>query len=126
MANHRQERVEAVITQTISSMLVMGAIKDPRVDSSVSVSGVILAKDLSWAKISIAGFIDEAKLHKAVAGLNSAAGFIQSQLAKNLQTRLTPKLSFQADFNVKAAFEMTKKIEELINDKPESGDATPQ
>ena len=126
MATHRLERVETLITQTISSMLIRGDIKDPRVDSSISVSGVTLAKDLSWAKVNIAGFLDEAKLHKAVIGLNSAAGYIQSQLAKTLKTRLTPKLSFQADFNVKAAYEMTRKIEELLHDKPASGDDTPQ
>lgn len=126
MATHRQERVETLITQLISSMLIRGDIKDPRVDSSISISAVVLAKDLSWAKISVAGFLDEAKLHKAVAGLNSAAGYIQAQLGKTLKTRLTPKLNFQADFNVKAAFEMTKKIEELLNDKPNQGDDTSQ
>jgi len=126
MSNHRLVRVETLISQTISSMLVRGDIKDPRVSSLVSVNSVTVAKDLSFAKVGIAGFLDEKDLFKAVAGLNSAAGFIQAQVAKSLQTRLTPKLSFQADLSVKKAFEMTKKIEDLINEQSQPGDAPSQ
>lgn len=122
MSGHRQERIEALIGQTISTMLIRGDIKDPRVDSSLAVNSVSVAKDLSWAKIGLAGFLEEKRLEKGVAGMNSAAGYIQSQLAKVLQTRLTPRLNFFADTSVRDAFAMTKKIEELLNDKPSAGD----
>lgn len=123
MSTHRLERVESLITQTISGMLVRGDIKDPRVGSLVSITEVEVAKDLSFAKVGISGFMEDADLDKAAAGLNSAAGFIQVQLGKAMKTRLTPKLHFFADRRLKEAHAMTKKLEDLLNDQKPAGDA---
>lgn len=124
MSNHRLERVESLITQTISSMLIRGDIKDPRVSSLVSITEVELAKDLSYAKIGISGFMQDGDLDKAAAGLNSAAGFIQVQLGKAMKTRLTPKLHFHPDRRLKEAHAMTKKLEDLLNAQKPAGDAS--
>ena len=121
MSNHRLERVESLITQTISSLLARGDIKDPRVGSLISITEIELAKDLSFAQVGISGFMEDADLDKAAAGLNSAAGFIQVQLGKAMKTRLTPKLHFFADRRLKEAHAMTKKLEVLLHGKNPSG-----
>ena len=123
MSGHRTARVESLITQKIGTMLMRGEIKDPRVSSLVSISDISVAKDLSIVKIGVSGYMDDSELDAAVTGLNSAAGFIQSQLGKSMHTRLTPRPIFHANRNVKAAFEMSQKIEELRNDvdTPEGG-----
>jgi ribosome-binding factor A len=123
MSGHRLERVESLIAQTISGLLIRGDIKDPRVGSLVSVTEVEVAKDLSYAKVGISGFMEDTDLDKAAAGLNSAAGYIQAQLGKAMKTRLTPKLQFFADRRLKEAHAMTKKLEDLLNDQKPSGDA---
>ncbi len=124
MSNHRAERVESLITQTISGMLIRGEIKDPRVSSLISITEVDVAKDLSFAKVGISGFVEDIDLDKAATGLNSAAGFIQIHLGKAMKTRLTPKLHFFADRRLKEAHAMTKKLEDLLNGQKPAGDAS--
>jgi ribosome-binding factor A len=47
-------------------------------------------------------------------GLRHAAGYIQSKLAKRLQTRFTPVLTFVEDDGVKKSIEMTRLINEAL------------
>ena len=123
MSTHRLERVESLIIQTISTMLARGDIKDPRVGTLISITEIEVARDLSFAKVGISGFMADADLDKAAAGLNSAAGYIQVQLGKAMKTRLTPRLQFFADRRLKDAHAMTKKLEDLLNGTTAPGDA---
>jgi len=50
-----------------------------------------------------------------VAGLANAAGFIQSQLAKRMKSRLTPHLNFIADKGIKAGFELNERMKGLFS-----------
>lgn len=120
--SHRQERIEQLIAQLVGSMIVMGEIKDHRVSTLVSIGEVSVAKDLSLARVNIAGYLDDRELELAAEGLNSAAGFIQSRLAKHLKTRLTPRLHFVVNRNMKAAFELVKKIDGLVAETKPLGD----
>lgn len=122
MSGHRQERIEQLIAQIVGSMIVMGEIKDHRVSTLVSIGEVSVAKDLYSATVSISGYLDDKELGLAADGLNSAAGFIQSRLAKHLKTRLTPRLRFIVNRNMKAAFELIKKIDELEISEPDAAD----
>ena len=45
--------------------------------------------------------------------MNSAAGFIQSSIAKKLTIRQFPKLTFVADNSIKEGFEMVSKLNRL-------------
>jgi ribosome-binding factor A len=51
-----------------------------------------------------------------VEGLQSAAGFIQSQLAKMMRIRQTPRLRFHEDQGIREGFELVQKIEGLVRD----------
>ena len=53
------------------------------------------------------------QLNKGVAGLQNAAGFIQSTIAKKLTIRKFPKLTFVADTSLKDGFNMVRKLDEL-------------
>jgi ribosome-binding factor A len=115
----RNERLSALIQEKIGGMIVLGKIKDPRVDSILSVTRVDAASDLSFADVYVSSWKTEQGLETGVAGLQSAAPFIQRELAKTLKTRLTPRLRFHADTGVKAGFEMVKKIEGLTDSNKE-------
>ena len=54
-------------------------------------------------------------------GLRHAAGFIQSKLARRLETRFTPVVTFVLDQGVKNSIEMTR----LINEALSQGKAPP-
>lgn len=115
MTEYRIRRIESVIQKIIGSLILSGKIKDRRVSKMISVSRVKCAPDLCSAKIYISGFDSDAVTKKSVEGLNSAAPFIQGILGKNLQTRLTPKLTFCFDSSIREGFEINKKIEDIFS-----------
>jgi ribosome-binding factor A len=113
MANVRLQRMESLLREEISSLILRNEIKDPRVDTMVSISGVTVSKDLIYAKVRVSGFKKRAQLEEAVHGLNSAAGFIQRRLGRVLHARHTPRLTFVTDHSIEEGFEMNQSIGEL-------------
>lgn len=113
MADFRIERVGHLIQEKIGSFIVEGKIKDPRVDAFLSVTRVEVSRDLSYADVYVSSYKTDGGLKKGVAGLQSAAGFIQSQLNQQMHIRQIPKLRFHEDASLKDGFEMIKKIESL-------------
>ncbi len=119
MADFRIERVARLIQEKIGSFIVEGIVKDPRVDAFLSVTRVEVSRDLSYADVYVSSYKTEEGLKKGVAGLQSAAGFIQSQLNAAMHIRQIPKLRFHEDAGIKDGFDMIKKIEELVVEKSE-------
>lgn len=109
----RHKRIQQMILEEVSLLILQGVVKDPRVNSLLSIHDVIVSKDFSFAKLYISSMENEDKLEDAVEALNHAAGFIQSKVAKKIKTRNTPKLRFYADNSIKRGVEMTKKLEDL-------------
>ncbi|MCQ2604349.1 MAG: 30S ribosome-binding factor RbfA [Spirochaetia bacterium] len=115
MSEYRLVRIENLIQQIISELILTGKIKDHRVSKMISVSRVKCAQDLSVAKVYVSGFLNDNVTKRSVEGLNSAAPFIQGIVGKKLQTRLTPRLTFCFDSSIREGFEINKKIEELLS-----------
>ena len=113
MGQFRTERVGTLIQEKIATLIVEGRIKDPRVNPFLSVTRVQVSRDFSWAEVYISTFKPETNLAQGVLGLQSAAGFIQSQLAREMRIRQTPRLRFHEDLSIREGFEMIKKIEDL-------------
>lgn len=111
----RVKRVEEQIRHELSDLLLKGAVKDPRVDSFLSITRVEVARDGSHAKVYVSTFREGEALSEGVAGLNHAAGYMQSALAKRLRIRLTPRLVFYPDQGIKEGFEMGEKIKGLFS-----------
>ena len=108
-----QKRLESHIIELISSLLMQGAIKDPRLSRFISISAIKLAKDLSFAKVYVSTFEDEKTLDMSVSILNKAAGLIQARVGKNLKTRHTPRFKFIKDLSIRDGIEVNKTIEGL-------------
>jgi ribosome-binding factor A len=113
MANVRLQRMESLLREEISSLILRDEIKDPRVDSMLSVSNVSVSKDLVYAKVRVSGFKERNQLEEAVNGLNNAAGFIQRRLGRVLHSRHTPRLTFLADHSIEEGFEINQSLGEL-------------
>jgi ribosome-binding factor A len=114
---HRTERVGSLIQEKIGGLILSGKIKDPRVDSFLSVTRVTVSRDLSYADVYISSYKTEAGLSKGVAGLQNAAGFIQSQLAHLMSMKTTPHLRFHEDLGIREGFDMVKKLEDLVGNE---------
>ena len=70
MEGIRLKRVEEQVRTEVAALLLRGDIKDPRVDSFLSITRVALARDGSHAKVFVSTFKDEASLAAAVAGFS--------------------------------------------------------
>ncbi|MDR2210421.1 MAG: 30S ribosome-binding factor RbfA [Spirochaetaceae bacterium] len=114
MAGFRTDRVGILIQEKIGELIVGGKIKDPRVDSFLSITRVEVSRDLAYADVFVSSY--KAGLSKGVAGLKSAAGFIQAQLAHSMRIRATPRLRFHEDPGIREGFEIIQKIENLTED----------
>lgn len=107
------QRLDSQLRDEISSLLLRGEIKDPRVSNFLSINRVAVSSDLSYAKVYVSTFLSDAQLEKGVDGLNNAAGFIQSAIAKKLRIRKFPKFTFVVDKGMKEGFHMVQRLTEL-------------
>ncbi|MDR3130484.1 MAG: 30S ribosome-binding factor RbfA [Treponema sp.] len=113
MGEYRLERLSRLLQEKIGALIVEGRIKDPRVDTFLSITRVRVSRDISYAEVHVSSFKTPEGLAKGVAGLQSAAGFIQSQFAKDVRLRQTPRLRFFEDSGVREGFDLIKRIETL-------------
>jgi len=109
----RTERIGRLMQEKIGELILEGKIKDPRVNPFLSITRVSVSRDLVWADVYVSTFKPEKSLDRGVEGLQSAAGFIQSHLARLMRLRQTPRLRFHADASIREGFEMTQKLDGL-------------
>jgi ribosome-binding factor A len=105
MANYRRGRINDEVTKEVAQIL--REVKDPRVRNAfVSVTGAEVTPDLKYAKIYYS-FLngDEKELRK---GLKAAAVFIRGGLAKRMNLRITPELTFVRDTSLEYGAHINK------------------
>ena len=95
MARLRVEKVQEAIQPEISNMLLPDA-KDPRIQF-VTVTGVELTDDMSYAKVFISMYGPEEKQEETWKALNKALGFMRTEIAKRIRLRFAPTLILQKD-----------------------------
>ncbi len=117
MGEYRLIRLGEQLREEISQLILRQQIKDPRVSTFLTINHVEIVRDLSYAKVNVSSFLPDEQVERGVAGLQSAAGFIQSTIAKKLRIRQFPKLTFVADKSIKQGFEMVKKLEKLESEE---------
>ena len=94
MAKYRQNRINDAVKQEMAQIL--RDVKDPRIAGSlVSITAAEVSPDLKFAKIffSVLGE-DKNEILKALKG---ASGFFRSELARRINLRITPQLTFEYD-----------------------------
>jgi thiamine biosynthesis lipoprotein len=97
MQGYRQDRAAEQIRLELTEILE-AELDDPRVPS-VTITKVVLSKDLANAKVLLAPH-DSSEVdnpHDYLAPIQRAAGFIRSLLAERLDLRRTPMLEFRLD-----------------------------
>lgn len=76
MGQYRLQRLNDQLRDEISTLILRGEIKDPRVNTFLSINRVEVTNDLAYAKVYVSTFLPDGQLKKGVDGLNSAAGMI--------------------------------------------------
>jgi ribosome-binding factor A len=112
MKTHRLARVAEAIRE-VASETILFELRDPRV-KQVTVTRAEVSGDLQHAKVYVSVMGSDKEQQLTMHGLRHAAGFVQSKLAKRLQTRFTPQVQFVLDEGVKKSIEMTRLINEAL------------
>ena len=115
MSEYSQERLENKILETISSLIVKGAIKNHNLSTLVSITRVELSPDNSSAKVYVSYIYDNSVLEKAVKALQGACYFIQFKLAAVTKTKNTPVLKFIKDNSYIEGERINRLIDEVVS-----------
>ena len=101
--------VQRVLAETIR-----GEIKDPRISPWTSVVSVEVAPDLKSCKAWISVLGDEEVRKSTLEGLRSAVGFMRNKLAREINLRNTPEITFIMDQSIEYGVNMSRRIDEVI------------
>lgn len=101
--------VQRVLAETIR-----GEIKDPRISPWTSVVSVEVAPDLKSCKAWISVLGDEEVRKSTLEGLRSAVGFMRNRLAREINLRNTPEITFIMDQSIEYGVNMSRRIDEVI------------
>jgi ribosome-binding factor A len=106
--SRRTDRLSDLLRAELSE-LILREIKDPRI-KLVSLTGVEVTSDLRRAVVRVSALGDESQREAAVEALRHARGFLRTELAHRLRTRVTPELVFELDRGA----EHSQKISDLL------------
>lgn len=108
----KYSRMNGEVQREISKIIAQD-IKDPRIHPMTSVVSVEVTPDLKYAKVFVSVLGSEEEKENTRIGLKSAASHVRSQLAKSLNLRNTPELTFIMDDSIEYGVNMSKRIDEL-------------
>lgn len=105
MANYRRGRINDEMQKELS--YILREVKDPRVkDAFISITAVEATGDLKYAKVYYSAMMGDKK--EVAKGLKSSAGYIRRELARRLNLRMTPELSFYEDHSIEHGAHISK------------------
>lgn len=93
------------------SYIIMEEIKDPDI-KFVTITDCDVTNDLSFAKVYFT-VLNEDKKETTIQSLNNAANFIELELAKRIEIRKMPQISFHYDSSIEYGNFIEKRINEL-------------
>ena len=117
----KNTRVNAEVQRELSIILQNG-IKDPRVAPMTSVVAVEVAPDLKTCKAYISVLGDEKAQQDTIKGLQSAGGYIRRELARTVNMRNTPEITFIMDQSIEYGVNISRKIDEVTRDLKNGAD----
>ena len=116
MASNRIGRINEEIQRELSDLI--RSLKDPRVQTLLSITRVDTTPDLRYSKIYIS-VLDEEKQKDALRGLKSAGGWLRRE-----QLRYTPELVFELDDSLKYGAHMFDLLSKLEAEQKEKAGET--
>ena len=124
MAKYRRGRINDEIQKEMTAIL--RKVKDPRIsDAFISITAADCTADLKYAKIYYSALRGDPK--EIAKGLKTATGFIRRELARSLNLRMTPELTFIPDSSIAYGAHISSILHSLdISEEPMEEDANTQ
>ncbi len=106
------------------AVLIQRELKDPRL-GLITVNEVRVSRDLAWADVyftALGGAAPDGAEDGPTEVLQHAAGFLRSELARIMDTRVTPQLRFHYDNSLEDGMRMSRVINAAVaSDTQKSG-----
>jgi ribosome-binding factor A len=112
MTSRRVQKAAEAIREVVG-MAILADLKDPRI-RDVTVTYVEVSPDMRQAKVHVSVMGDDTKQQLSLRGLQNAAGFLQTKVAKRIDTRYTPRLTFVLDLGVKRSIEISQILQAVL------------
>lgn len=106
----RLSRINEELRKELSSVLAF-ELKNPNITGMLSVTKVKITPDFKYAKVYVS-IMNSKNVEKTMQGLKESAGFIRSRIAKDINLRITPELSFVIDDSL----EYGARIDNILKD----------
>jgi len=120
MSEFRAERLAVLIKEELGD-IIQKELKDPRIGFT-SITNVRVSKDISHAKIYVSVFGDQEQQGATMKGLESAKGFIRTELGKRIRLRYTPEIHFVFDNSLEEGAKVLSLIHQM---QKEGGEEQP-
>lgn len=112
----RLNRINEELKKEISHIIDF-ELKNSNVTGLISVTKVKVTPDLKYAKVYVS-ILNSKNVKKTMEGLQSSSGFIRSQVARTINLRITPELTFEIDDSI----EYGAKIEAILKELKQKED----
>lgn len=109
----RLNRVNEELKKEISRIFTF-ELKNSKVTGLLSVTKVKITPDFKYAKVYVS-ILNSKSIGKTMEGLKESSGFIRSQIAKNINLRVTPELTFEVDDSLEYGAKIDSILRELNN-----------
>ncbi|MEE8342293.1 MAG: 30S ribosome-binding factor RbfA [Gammaproteobacteria bacterium] len=113
--DHPRARRVGEQIQRILAQLIRDKIKDPRL-GMVTVSAVRVSRDLGQAKVFVTVLGDEQQREDSLHVLHKAAGFLRSELGREMTLRAVPQLCITYDESIEYGTRLSSLIDSAIAD----------
>src|SRR3954447_24604024 len=112
MSSRRVLKAAEAIREVVS-MAILTDLRDPRIEG-VTVTYVEVSADMRQARVHVSIMGDNKQQQLCLHGLRSSAGYLQSKISDRIDTRYTPRLTFELDEGVKKSLAITQLLSELL------------
>ena len=116
-SSRRPEQVAENIRHVLAEAIGKD-VRDPRV-GQVTITRVEISGDLGHATVFVSAPGSEDEQEQALAGLESAAGFLRSKLARVLTIRSVPTVAFQRDRGLEHSRHIDALLDALNRERPD-------
>ena len=116
--SHKSQRINGEVQKELSRIIRM-ELKDPRINPMTSVTDVTVTQDLKYCKAYISVLGDEESAAETLKGLEQASGYIRRELARSINLRNTPELTFVLDTSIEYGNYMSKRIDDVLKQDAE-------
>ena len=113
----KNTRINGEVQKALSE--IIRELKDPRIHPMTSVVLVQVTPDLKFCKAYVSVLANEEQAQDTIRGLKSAEGFIRTQLAKKVNLRNTPDVTFVLDQAIEYGVRMSRLIDDVTKDLPD-------